>query len=56
MGFNKFIIPKHRGFSDFTELTKRIVRKPLAIPNISTFLQKLEGFIFATALDLKKGY
>jgi hypothetical protein len=30
--------------------------KPFPIPKISTVLQKLEGFTFATALDLNMGY
>jgi hypothetical protein len=38
--------------SDFRELNKRIVRKPYPIPKISTILQELEGFTYATALDL----
>jgi hypothetical protein len=42
--------------SDFTELNKRIVRKPYPIPKISTILQELEGFTYATALDLNMGY
>jgi hypothetical protein len=56
----KFIIPKKnstvRTISDFRELNKRIVRKPYPIPKISTILQELEGFIYATALDLNMGY
>ncbi len=55
-----FIIPKKdstvRTISDFRELNKRIVRKPHPIPKISTILQKLEGFTYATALDLNMGY
>jgi hypothetical protein len=55
-----FIIPKKdktvRFVSDFRELSKRIVRKPFPIPKISTVLQELEGFTFATALDLNMGY
>ncbi len=35
---------------------KRIVRKPYPIPKISTTLQELEGFTYATALDLNMGY
>lgn len=31
-------------------------RKPYPIPNISDLLQKLEGFTYATALDLNMGY
>ncbi len=42
--------------SDFRELNKRIVRKPYPTPKISTILQKLEGFTYATALDLNMGY
>ncbi len=55
-----FIVPKKdstvRTKSDFRELNKRIVRKPYPIPKISTILQKLEGFTYATALDLNMGY
>ena len=42
--------------SDFREVNKRLVRKPFPISKISTVLQKLEGFTFATALDLNMGY
>jgi hypothetical protein len=45
-----------RTISDFQELNKRIVRKPYPIPKISTTLQELEGFTYATALDLNMGY
>jgi hypothetical protein len=45
-----------RFISDFRELNKCIVRKPYLIPKISTILQKLEGFTYATALDLNMGY
>jgi hypothetical protein len=38
------------------EVNKRLVRKPFPIPKISTILQELEGFTFATALDLNMGY
>ncbi len=41
-----------RTISDFRELNKHIVRKPYPIPKISTILQELEGFTYATALDL----
>jgi hypothetical protein len=54
-----FIIPKKdstvRTISDFRELDKRIVRKPYPIPKISTILQELEGFTYATALYLNMG-
>jgi hypothetical protein len=42
--------------SDFRELNKHIVRKPYPIPKISIILQELEGFTYATALDLNMGY
>jgi hypothetical protein len=42
--------------SDYRELDKRIVRKPYPIPKISTILQELEGFTYATALHLNMGY
>ncbi len=55
-----FIIPKKDStvhtISDFRELNKCIVRKPYPIPKISTILQELEGFIYATTLDLNIGY
>ncbi len=55
-----FIIPKKastvRTISDFRELNKCIVRKPNPIPKISTILQELEGFTYATTLDLNMIY
>jgi hypothetical protein len=42
--------------SDFREVSKQLVRKPFPIPKIITALQELEGFTFATALDLNMGY
>ena len=55
-----FIIPKKdatvRKISDFRELNKHIAKKPYPIPKISTTLQELEGFTYATALDLNMGY
>ncbi len=54
------IIPKKdstvRTISDFWELNKHIVRKPYPIPKISTILQELKGFTYATARDLNMGY
>ncbi len=51
-----FIIPKKdstvRTISNFRELNKRRVRKPYPISKISTILKELEGFTYATALDL----
>jgi hypothetical protein len=55
-----FIIPKKdmtvRTIANFRELNKQIVRRPYLIPKISTTLQELEGFTYATALDLNMGY
>ncbi len=55
-----FIIPKKdstvRTIADFRELSKCIVRKPYPIPKISTILQELEGFTYATAFDPNMGY
>jgi hypothetical protein len=42
--------------SDFWEVNKRLVRKPFPIPKISMVLQEIEGFSYATALDLNMGY
>ncbi len=60
MGIPTFIIPKNDStlctISDFRELNKHIVRKPYPIPKISTILQELEIFTYATALDLNMGY
>ena len=55
-----FIIPKKDGsvrfISDFRELNKRIRRKPYPIPKIQDMLLNLEGFTYATSLDLNMGY
>ena len=55
-----FIQPKKNKticfLSDFWEVNKLLVRKPWPIPKISMVLQELEGFWFATALDLNMGY
>ena len=45
-----------RTITNFRELNKWIVRRPFLIPKISTTLQELEGFTYATALDLNMGY
>ena len=42
--------------SDFRELNKLIVRRSYLIPKISTTLQELESFTYATALELNMGY
>jgi hypothetical protein len=45
-----------RSLADLRELNKRIKRKPFPLPKISDILQKLEGFTYATSLDLNMGY
>ena len=55
-----FIIQKKDGtarfINDFRELNKRIRRKPFPIPNTQDMLMNLEGFQWATSLDLNMGY
>ena len=55
-----FIIPKKGGtirfINDLRELNKRIRRMPNPIPKIQDLLQKLQGFQYATSLDLNMGY
>ncbi len=55
-----FIIPKKdrtiHFLSNFWEVNKRLARKTFPIPKISTVLQELEGFSFATTLDLNMDY
>ena len=55
-----FIIPKKdqtvRFLTDLREINKRIKRYPYPIPNIQDQLMKLEGFQWATTLDLNMGY
>jgi hypothetical protein len=55
-----FIIPKKDKtvcfLSDFWEVNKRLVRKLFPIPKISTVLQEIKRFSYATALDLIMGY
>ena len=55
-----FIIPKKEGtvrfITDFRQVNSQIVRKPYPIPRIADTLQQMEGFTYATALDLNMGY
>jgi hypothetical protein len=53
--YMKSVLRKQHAFEQFF-LNKRLVRKPFLIPKISTVLQKLEGFTYATVLDLNMGY
>jgi hypothetical protein len=45
-----------RSLANLRELNKRIKIKPFPLPKINDLLQKLEGFQFATSLDLNMGY
>eukprot|EP00986_Skeletonema_menzelii_P013310 scaffold7655_cov91-Skeletonema_menzelii.AAC.1 len=47
---------KVRFLSDFRELNKALVRRPFPLPKISDMLQQMEGFTFASAIDLNMGY
>ena len=55
-----FSIPKLdqivRFLTIFWEVNKHIVRTPFPIPKISSILQEMEGFTFATAIYLNMGY
>ncbi len=60
-GAPTFIIPKKNGtvrfISDFRELnTRRLKRKPFPLPKIQDPMLKLEGFQYATSLNLNIGY
>ena len=41
-----------RSLADLREVNKVIKRKPFPLPKITDMLQKLEGFMYATSLDL----
>ena len=55
-----FIIPKSNGIvhmvSDFRKLNSNLVQKPYHIPKIYGIIHELEGFQYATALNLNMGY
>ncbi len=55
-----FIIPKKNQqvsfISDFRRLNAALKRKPYPIPKIQDMLQKMQGLLYATALDLNMGY
>ena len=59
-GSPTFILPKKNGsvrfLSDFRQLNTKIKRKPYPLPRIGDVLQQLEGFQYATTLDLNMGY
>ena len=45
-----------RSLTDSRELNKRLKRYLMPLPKIQDMLQKLEGFQWATSLDLNMGY
>jgi hypothetical protein len=55
-----YIIKKKNGsarfISDFRELNKRDFTKTYPIPKIQEMLQNLEGFAYASSIDLNMGY
>lgn len=55
-----FIMPKKnktvRFLSDFRKVNLNIVRKPYPLPKILDIMQTMEGFRYATTLDLNMGY
>ena len=55
-----FIIPKKqktvRIVTNLGEMNKLIVPAPYPIPKISTVLQEMDGFTYATSLELNMGY
>jgi hypothetical protein len=57
-----FAIPKKNGSStirlvtDFRKLNLLLERHPFPIPKIGDMIRSMEGFTFASALDLNMGY
>jgi len=55
-----FVVPKKTGdvriVTDFRILNSRTQRKQFPMPKASDMLQKLQGFTYATAIDLSMGY
>jgi hypothetical protein len=45
-----------RSLADLQEINKVIKRKPFPLPKITDMLQKLEGFMYATLLNLNMEY
>ena len=45
-----------RFLSDFWNLNRQLKRKPFPMPKIREMLLNLEGFQYATSLDLNMGY
>jgi hypothetical protein len=55
-----FIIAKPNGqvrfLTDFREVNKRIVREPFSLQKIAETHQQMEGFTYASAVDMNMGY
>ena len=55
-----FILTKKEGtvkfITDYLRLNQKLVRNPYPLPRIGKNIQKMEGFQYATALDLNMGY
>jgi hypothetical protein len=58
--FPSFAIPKKNGtirvVTDFRKLNLLLKRHPFPIPKIRDMIRSMEGFPFASALDLNMGY
>ena len=58
-GSSAFIIPKAdhtvRFLAGFREVNIQLICTPFPIPKISSDLQDMEGFTFATTIDLNRG-
>ena len=59
-GIPVFITPNKEGtvrlITEYQRLNQKLVRKTYPLPRIGETMQKLEGFQYATALDLNMGY
>ena len=60
-GFTSFTQPKPKSnrvrfLSEFRTLNKQLNCKQCPIPKLNEILLKLEGFLYATSLDLNMGY
>ena len=55
-----FFRPKKNGgvrfVSDFRKLNEQLIRRPFPLPNIDDVIWRMNGFTFATCLDLNRGY
>ena len=45
-----------RFITDYHRLNQKLVRNPYPLPRIGETMQQLEGFQYATALDINMGY